>query len=134
MEELAAELGIRHSTNVMVIDDDPASIEIVRSIVEEYDPAIEVHGFTSGSEGLIQCGAVGPDVLFLDILMPGIDGLEVATQLRRMGGFEDLRIVFITSSTDETLHTRAQESGDQLLLKPLTPDLVLEALGVLLDV
>jgi len=119
LEQLAEDLGIQHALSVLVIDDDPATGELVGAAAGDVDAAIAVETAHDGWEGLVKCGTVRPDLLFLDILMPGIDGLEVARRLPSITGLGDIETVFVTSSRDADLLRRAARLGHDLLLKPL---------------
>jgi len=118
LENLADELGIQHGFRVLVIDDDPATAEIVKAAATTADDAITVDYALDGTSGLIQCGALRPQLLFLDIMMPGINGLDVARRLRDMSDL-DTRIFFVTSSRDSELIAQAERLAESVILKPL---------------
>ena len=63
-----------------------------------------------------------PQLLFLDIMMPGIDGLEVARRLPDIEGVGDIRIVFVTASQSPDVLARANALGAAVLPKPLELD------------
>lgn len=129
LEQLAAELGIITEITVLVIDDDPATGAIVESAAAEVSSATTVESALNGWEGLVRCGALRPDLIFLDILMPGIDGIEVARRLPEVEGLGRTEVVFVTSSTDERLLARARELGHELLAKPLDVDRLVTVMG-----
>ena len=122
LEELAASLGISHELVVLVVDDDPVTAELVRAAATDVDSAVTVHSALDGWEGLIKCGSLQPRLLFLDIMMPGIDGLEVARRLPTIDGLDDLIVVFVTASQSPDVLTRAAAIGNDLLSKPLELD------------
>ncbi len=127
--ELAKRLGVRAGLSVLAIDDDPASCAIVEDLVAHGRHAGDVITTTSPTEGLLLCGALRPDVLFLDIMMPGLDGFEVAGQLSRIEGLSRVAVIFMTSSTDPALLARAGEIGSVVLAKPLDASAVDEAIS-----
>jgi CheY-like chemotaxis protein len=122
LEDLAAELAIVHSLVVLVIDDDPVTAELVRAAAAGLDSAVSVEEASNGWEGLVKCGALSPDLLFLDIMMPGIDGLEVARRLPSIEGLDQLRVVFVTASQSPDILARAASLGTAVLGKPLELD------------
>jgi CheY-like chemotaxis protein len=80
----------------------------------------EVHLAGDGEEAVRLVHEVRPDVLLLDIRLPGLDGYEVARRLRSAPGLERLRIVGITGFGDEQHRREAEQAGfDELLTKPL---------------
>jgi CheY-like chemotaxis protein len=134
LEELAAELGISAEVAVLVIDDDPATGAVVDAAAREVDSAITVESALNGWEGLVRCGSLRPRLIFLDILMPGIDGIEVARRLPDIEGLATTEVVFVTSSTDERLLARARSLGHDLLPKPLEVDALIDAISSRLEI
>ena len=132
LEGLADELGISHELVVLVIDDDPVTAELVRAAAADVDGAVTVEAALDGWEGLIKCGALQPRLLFLDIMMPGIDGLEVARRLPTIDGLDDLRVVFVTASQSPDVLARAGAIGNDVLVKPLELADLSEAMSGLL--
>lgn len=122
LEALAAELGIVHEFVVMVIDDDPVTADLVEAAAAEFDGVVTVESALNGWEGLVKCGAVRPRLLFLDIMMPGIDGLEVARRLPTIDGLDDMRVVFVTASQSPDILSRAEALGNAVVLKPVDLD------------
>lgn len=121
LERLADELaGPTAPMRILVIDDDPVSRMVVEGMVAATGRAVEVDAAAGGVEGLLKCGSQRPDLLFLDILMPDLDGLEVAARVRRIEGLASTTVVLMTSSDDPRLLARAAQSGaDRVLRKPL---------------
>lgn len=119
LEGLAEALGISHELVVLVIDDDPVTAELVRAAAVDVDGAVTVESALDGWEGLIKCGSLQPSLLFLDIMMPGIDGLEVARRLPTIEGLDDLAVVFVTASQSPDVLARAAAIGNDVLNKPL---------------
>ncbi|MCL2699818.1 MAG: LytTR family DNA-binding domain-containing protein, partial [Defluviitaleaceae bacterium] len=99
--------------------------ETISVLVDKYcaeRPGIqaELHRFTSGEELLESLAAgvsgVGYDLLLLDILMPGLSGIELAAEIRKQNN--DVAIIFLTSSTDHALEAFGV-SAAQYLVKPV---------------
>lgn len=129
LESLAADLNIVHEFIVLVIDDDPITAELVRAAAHGHDAAVSVDSALDGWEGLVKCGALRPDLLILDIMMPGIDGLEVARRLPTVEGLDEMRVVFVTSSDSPEVLARAAALGNAVVRKPLE----LDALAAIID-
>jgi CheY-like chemotaxis protein len=73
----------------------------------------------NGFEGLLKVGTFRPDVLLLDLGMPGMDGFEVCRQIKRDPLIRDTRVVIMTARALDA-EPRAMEAGaDGILLKPL---------------
>lgn len=110
---------------VLVVDDEPLARERLSHLVEEL-PAVELAGVaSSGEEALLMAGRLRPEVVLLDIRMPGMDGLEAAHHLARMP--EPPAVIFTTAYEQHALAAfEAQAAG--YLLKPVRPDKLQEAL------
>ncbi|MBB2977062.1 CheY-like chemotaxis protein/DNA-binding XRE family transcriptional regulator [Microbacterium endophyticum] len=122
LAEFAASLGITEELKVLVIDDDPVTAELVRAAATDVDAAVVVDSALDGWEGLIKCGSMHPQVIFLDVMMPGIDGLEVARRLPQVDGLGDVQIIFVTASQSLDVLARTAEAGNAVILKPLELD------------
>jgi two-component system, LytTR family, response regulator AlgR len=110
---------------VLVVDDEPLARERLSHLVEDL-PAVELAGVAaSGEEALLLAGRLRPEVVLLDIRMPGMDGLETAHHLARMP--EPPAVIFTTAFDQHALAAfDAQAAG--YLLKPVRPDKLQEAL------
>lgn len=90
---------------VMLIDDDPGIHESLRAVVEE--AGYEFCGALGGREGLRLLDDEHPDLLLLDVMMPGMNGFDVCQQMREEG--RRIPVIFLTA---EKRHRR-QEHGFQ---------------------
>jgi len=111
-------------SRILVIDDEPAIRDTMRMILE-YD-GYEVLVAGSGQEGLGVAEREYPDLVFLDIKMPGLDGLEVLSRLR--GSNETLPVVIISAhGTAATALEAGRLGAFRFIEKPLSKDYVLDA-------
>src|SRR5690606_35399961 len=114
----------RMSARILVIDDEAAIRSAMRMILE-YE-GHEVLEAASGPEGLQVAQTESPDLVFLDIKMPGMDGLEVLTRLRAMS--ETLPVVIISAHGSAASALEAGRLGAyRFIEKPLSKDYVLDA-------
>lgn len=112
---------------VLVVDDDPVHREVVADILAGEGYAVELAG--TGEACLASARASPPDVLLLDLLLPGIDGATVLDELRRDAHLAGVRVVVTTGL--RTAHLRKLLHPDALLFKPFGIDeLVLAVAGV----
>ena len=113
---------------VMVIDDNPSLCELVsESLKDDY----EIHPFYSGEEALDQMADVKPQVVLLDIMMPGMDGFEVCRRIRAEDRFSGIKVLFLSakSSLEDRL-TGYEVKGDDFLVKPFDCDELKAKVGV----
>lgn len=120
LDEMAAELGVRQGLSVVIIDDEPDVCEMVRMLLLAIEPGAEVVTATSGADGLLACGSLHPDLVLLDLRMPGLDGLEVAEAMSRTEGLEHTVLVFVTGTASKEVRRRAQQVAARVLTKPLS--------------
>jgi CheY-like chemotaxis protein len=92
---------------VLLVDDNPDILSIAAATLAR--SCLVVGKATNGCEGLVACRSLKPDVLVLDISMPGLHGFEVARQLRTEG--LSVPIVFLSVYTDETMIRAARNAG-----------------------
>jgi CheY-like chemotaxis protein len=108
---------------VLVIDDNADAADTLVTILSLLGhDAVAAH---SGMDGLRAAEAQHPDVVFLDIGMPGMNGFEVAVAMRRIAGLETVRIVALTAWRDDATRQRAREAGFDLhLTKPTSIEVI----------
>ena len=112
---------------ILLIDDTPVNLILLGNALEEdYDLRIA----TSGEEGLKLAAEVMPDLILLDIMMPGIDGLETCRRLRE---FTNAYIIMLTAKAEETDKLVGLRIGaDDYVTKPFSPrELVARARAML---
>jgi DNA-binding response OmpR family regulator len=112
---------------VLVVEDDPTVRDVLTTLLG-FD-GFEVAAAPDGSTGLQLAETMQPDVVLLDVVMPGIDGLEVCRSLRKRS--PETRVVMLTGrgSPEDELDGVAA-GADAYLRKPFSPLELLEALGV----
>ncbi len=106
---------------VLVIDDDPNIVTLIESvlIIEGFDVLIA----ESGEDGLLAALRDPPDVIVLDVMMPKIDGWQVAAKLRGHDELAKVPIVFCTALADDASTWQGWESGAaSYITKPFEPD------------
>jgi CheY-like chemotaxis protein len=109
---------------VLVVDDDPVIVELlVLNLELEGHEAITAK---DGHEALAIARGAGPDLLLLDVMMPGLDGFGVCRELRKDPSTADLPVVLLSARAQESDLVRGTAAGaDAYVTKPFDPfDLV----------
>ncbi len=102
----------------LVIDDDKLIRVLARNWLE--DQSMQVHEATDGEQGLAAIAEHMPDIILLDVMMPGIDGFEVCRRARELPGMEFCPIIMLTGLDDTISVERAYEAGaTDFISKPI---------------
>ncbi len=102
--------------HVLVVEDDPASSDLVRRLFERNGIPVELA--TNGAEGLARLRERRPALVLLDLMMPVMDGFSFADQLRAMPEYEDLPVIVLTSkSLTPDDHRRLNGQVTEILTK-----------------
>ena len=102
---------------ILIVDDEPKIVRLVSDYLE--DGGFAVVAARSGEEALMRARTESPDLVILDLGLPGMDGMDVTRSLRRDG---DLPIIMLTARDDETDRIIGLELGaDDYVTKPFSP-------------
>ena len=114
---------------IVVVDDDPTVADVVgRYLVRDGHTVECVH---DGHEALRRIAEQQPDLVVLDLMLPGIDGLEVCRRLRERPTLNHVRIVAMTGfPSSENIERIMAAGADACLSKPLDSERLLEELGL----
>jgi two-component system alkaline phosphatase synthesis response regulator PhoP len=115
---------------VLIADDEPDILEIIQFNLQ--NEGYEVVTAKNGIEAIDQAKKQHPDLIILDIMMPGKNGIEVCDILRLQPAFNDTLIIFLTALSDEGTEIRGLETGaDDYLTKPVSPKVLVSKVNAL---
>lgn len=115
------------AVEVLLIDDDPDLAMMLRTLLRGQD--FQIRAVYTGEEGIEECQASPPDVIILDLLMPGMDGWDVCEQIRE---FSDVPILILSALGSPGSVARALDAGaDDYLIKPVHASLLASRLRTL---
>ena len=101
---------------IMVVDDEPTFLKVVEDILEpESYTVIQVSG---GQEALDKLKKIKPDLILLDIMMPGIDGWEVCEIVKADKETEKIPIIFVTAKSDPESRSAGSVNAMDYITKP----------------
>ena len=114
---------------IMIIDDDTNSLDILSGYLEECHFSILIA--EDGESGLERADYAKPDLILLDIMMPGIDGLETCRRLKEMESTRDIPVIFMTVMAETEHKVRGFEAGGvDYVTKPFQREEVVARVGV----
>jgi two-component system cell cycle response regulator DivK len=107
------------SPRVLVVEDNALNLKLVRDVLLR--AGFEVIEARSGEEGVAQARACTPDMILMDLQLPGIDGTQAMRMIREDPGGTDIPIVALTAFAMSEDRERALRSGfDGYLIKPIS--------------
>jgi two-component system alkaline phosphatase synthesis response regulator PhoP len=115
---------------ILIADDEPDILEIISYNLgkENY----EVYTAKDGNEALERAKQLNPDLIILDVMMPGKTGVEVCKILRAQPVFEETLIIFLTALSDEASQIKGLETGaDDYVSKPISPKVLISRVNAL---
>lgn len=120
-------------TRILYIDDEDDIREVAQMSLE-LDPGFEVRGCASGPDGIAEAAAWRPDLILLDVMMPGMDGPTTFARLRENPETASIPVVFITARTQSHEVEGFRELGARgVLPKPFDPMTLADQVRGLLD-
>jgi len=123
----AAEIGFapvakaKERPTILVVDDTPENLLLLTSLFKEEYRVKIAH---NGEKALSICQSdTPPDLVLLDVMMPGMDGFEVARSMRGHPSSEHIPVIFVTAMTGEDARLKGMELGAvDFVTKPINPD------------
>ena len=108
---------------LLIVDDTPENIEV---LVEILSPEYRTKVALTGEKAVGLCAGDGPpDLILLDVMMPGMDGYEVCRRLKVAEPTRDIPVIFVTAKTEEQDETKGLELGAvDYITKPISPAIV----------
>jgi len=119
---------------ILIADDEPQVREMLEETLEELvDQGVELIIAGNGMEALEAIRQYRPELVFLDVLMPKMNGIEVCEATKNQLGLRDVQIIMLISEGQDYENQRLREVGaDSFIMKPLDPDQVYEMAAAVL--
>lgn len=118
------------SDHLLVVDDSPDNIFLLQTILQE--AGYQVSTALDGESALAQIQQFPPDLLLLDVMMPGINGYEVAKRVRENFKLPFIPILLITACKSSQLSQGLGSSADAVIHKPIDIDELIKQVDSLL--
>ncbi len=113
---------VRATAKVLLIDDDPTTRNIISHFLRKEEFLVEKA--SDGNDGLVRARSGRPDLLIIDAVVPGRDGFEILTLLRKDPETAGLPVLMLTSLGEEAAIVKGLEEGADYIIKPFSPQIL----------
>jgi len=111
--------------NVMVVDDSPTEVHLLREMLSKNGFTVSV--VTSGEEAITRAAAEKPDLILMDVVMPGMSGFEATRAITRNPESANIPVIICTTKGQETDKAWGLRQGAKdYIVKPVTEKLLME--------
>ncbi|MCP4399791.1 MAG: response regulator [bacterium] len=124
------------SKKVLIVDDEVHIRALLERALEDVeDEGVELLTAEDGEEGLELATEEKPDLMFLDIMMPKMNGYEVCEKIKQNPDLKDIYVIVLTAKGQATDKVKAEQvQANEYLTKPFNPDMILEKACKILDI
>ncbi len=118
---------------ILIVDDSPTEIHVLKSMLEKH--GFEVETAENGTEGIERARELKPDLILMDVVMPGLNGFQATRQLTRDAETASIPVLIVTTKDQETDRVWGMRQGAKdYLTKPVTEKSLLEKINATLAV
>ncbi len=119
------------SPRILLVDDEPDILEFLSYTLRKEGFVVEIA--SDGIEGLSKVSSFMPQLVLLDVMMPGMDGIEVCERIRSNSKFIQIIVCFLTARSEDYSQLAGFEAGgDDYIIKPVKPKLLISRVKALL--
>ena len=124
------------SKKILIVDDEPHIRALLEQTLEDFeDNDVEIFTAKDGQEGLEIIKDEHPNLVFLDVMMPKMNGLDVCQAVKHELNLQDVYIIMLTAKGQEFDKKKGLESGaDTYMTKPFDPDEIIEKASTVLGI
>ncbi len=121
---------------ILIIDDEPHIRALLEQTLEDFeDEDVEILTATNGQEGFEMIEEEHPDLVFLDVMTPKMNGFDVCQKIKKELQLDDVYIVMLTAKGQEFDKKKGIEVGaDTYMTKPFDPDAIIEKAEAVLGI
>lgn len=117
---------------ILIVDDSPTEVKKISSLLEKHKH--EVLSADNGADGVAKARAERPDLVLMDVVMPGLNGFQATRQLTRSPDTQDIPVVIVTTKDQETDRVWGTRQGAKgYLVKPVDETQLINTIKELLD-
>jgi CheY-like chemotaxis protein len=110
-----------NAPSILIVDDEPSNFDVIAAQLSDCDYLMDYA--SSGQEALSSLDIYNPDLILLDVMMPGINGIEVCRQIKAMPKWQAVPIVMVTALSSKSDLAKCLGAGaDDFISKPVNPE------------
>ncbi|MDT8451179.1 MAG: response regulator [Gammaproteobacteria bacterium] len=112
---------------ILIVDDSPTEIHVLKTLLEKN--GYDVDAASSGEEGVVAAKEKLPDLILMDVVMPGMNGFQATRQLSKQAETADIPVIIVTTKDQETDKVWAKRQGAvDYIVKPVQEKALVDAL------
>ena len=112
---------LQNQTKILLVDDEPNILVAIEFLFTK--EGYQIQKAFDGQQAIEKVESFHPNIIILDVMMPGLDGFEVARRVRHMDGNDDIKIIFLTAKgTTQDKMKGYSTGGEYYLIKPFDND------------
>ena len=124
------------SKKILIVDDEMNMRMLLKETLEEFeDEGVEVLVAENGEEAIKSIKTEKPELVILDVMMPGVDGFEFCNTIKNELGMKDVYVLMLTADGQEFNKQKSKDVGaDDFMTKPFDPDEIVEKTAQVLKI
>ena len=117
---------------ILIVDDSPTEVHVIQTILQKNGHEVVVAA--SGEEGVVTAKAELPDLVLMDVVMPGINGFQATRQLSKQAETAHIPVIIVTTKDQETDKVWAMRQGAKdYIVKPVKEKALIERVNMVLS-
>ncbi len=116
---------------ILIVDDSPTEAHILKGMLEKN--GFEIETAENGTEGIERAKELKPDLILMDVVMPGLNGFQATRQLTKSADTADIPVIIVTTKDQETDRVWGLRQGAKdFLTKPVSEKTLMEKINAIL--
>lgn len=117
---------------ILIVDDSPTEAHVLKGILEKN--GFEVETAENGTEGIERAKELKPDLILMDVVMPGLNGFQATRQLTKGSETSGIPVIIVTTKDQETDRVWGMRQGAKdFISKPVTEKILMEKISAVLE-
>ena len=118
---------------ILIVDDSPTEAHVLKGMLEKH--GFEIETAENGAEGIERAKELKPDLILMDVVMPGLNGFQATRQLTKDSATRDIPVIIVTTKDQETDRVWGLRQGAKdFLTKPVAEKTLMEKINAALEV